>query len=82
MVDKLFEAAQTFDKLDEEAMEKYKMGDPSDRSLEDSDLWINQSENAKMHKQHQLSNIRGTDRTEVATWSNSKIQVSRFKGTR
>jgi hypothetical protein len=44
MVDKLFEAAQTFDKLDEEAMEKYKMGDPSDRSLEDSDFWIIQSE--------------------------------------
>jgi hypothetical protein len=82
MVDKLFEAAQTFDKLDEEATEKYKMGDPSDRSLEDSDFWINQSENAKMHKQHRLSNIRGTDRTEVATWSNSKIQVPRSKGTR
>jgi hypothetical protein len=38
IVDKIFEAAQTFDKLDEEAMEKYKMGDPSDRSLEDSDF--------------------------------------------
>jgi hypothetical protein len=81
-VDKFFEAAQTFDKFDEEAMEKYKMGDLSDRSLEDSNFWIIQSENAKMHKQHQLNNIRGTDCTEVATWSNSKIQLPRSKATR